>query len=56
MNRNDVAMVVLAIVWIGCSFYLWSFKQSQVMLFCQSLGMAAIAYPALYWYVTQNRK
>jgi len=27
-------------------------KQSHLTLFWQSLGMAAVAYPAFYWYVT----
>lgn len=54
MNRNDALMLALAVVWVGCNFYLWSLKQSQVALFWQSLGMAAIAYPALYRYVIRR--
>lgn len=41
-------------MWIACNFYLWSMKQNQEWLFLQSLGMAAIAFPALYWYVTRR--
>jgi hypothetical protein len=45
-------MLALAALWIAANFYLWSMKQSQLTLFWQSLGMAAIAYLALYAYVT----
>ena len=51
---NHVVMLSLAAVWIACNFYLWSMKQSHGALFLQSLGMAAVAYPALYWYVTRK--
>jgi hypothetical protein len=49
-------MVALASAWIGCNVYLWSLEQSHLMLFWQSLGMAVIGYPALYWYVMQTAK
>jgi len=49
---KHVVMLLLAAVWIGANFFLWSMKQSQVALFLQSLGMAAVAYPSFYWYVT----
>ena len=52
---NHVPMLALAALWVGCNFYLWSLKQSHVMLFVQSVGMAAIAYPSLYWYVMRKR-
>ena len=52
---NHLPMLALAALWVGCNFYLWSLKQSHVMLFVQSLGMAAIAYPSLYWYVIRKR-
>jgi len=45
-------MLALAALWITANFYLWSMKQSHLTLFWQSLGMAAVAYPAFYWYVT----
>jgi hypothetical protein len=48
-------MVALAVAWIACNFWLWSMKQSHLVLFLQSLGMAAIAYPALYFYVTREK-
>jgi len=48
-------MLALAIVWVAGNFYLWSMKQSHPTLFWQSLGMAVIAYPALYFYVTRRK-
>ena len=53
---NHIVMLVLVAIWIGCNLYLWSMKQSHPTLFLQSLGMAAVAYPALYWYVTRRPK
>ena len=53
---NHVVMLVLAVIWIACNFYLWSMKQSQFTLLLESLGMAAIGYPALFWYVTRTRR
>ena len=47
-------MLVLAALWVACNFYLWSMKQSHEALLWQALGMAAIGYPALYWYVTRR--
>lgn len=49
---KHVVMLALAAIWIAGNFYLWSMKQNHLTLFWQSLGMAAIAYPSLYWYVT----
>ena len=43
-------MLVAAALWIAASFYLWSLKRAS-SLFWQSLGMAAVAYPAFYRYV-----
>ena len=48
-------MLVFAIGWVVANFYLWSMKQSQLTLLCQSIGMAAIAYPALYFYVMRRK-
>jgi hypothetical protein len=45
--------IFLELVWIACNFYLWSLKQDQLILFWESLGMAANAFPAVYWYVTR---
>jgi hypothetical protein len=38
-------------IWIAANVYLWSLEQGQPMMFLESVGMAAIMYPALYWYV-----
>ena len=47
-------MLLLVAVWVAGNFFLWSTKQSHLALFWQSIGMAAIAYPALYFYVTRR--
>jgi hypothetical protein len=52
---HHAVTLVLAAIWIPCNMYLWSMKQSHLTLFFQSLGMAAVAYPALYVYVTWKR-
>lgn len=48
------AAIFLELVWVACNFYLWSLKQAHWILFWESLGMAAIAFPAVYWYVTRR--
>jgi hypothetical protein len=53
---NHIVMLVLATCWVGSNIYLWSMKQSQLILVSQSLGMAAVGYPALYWYVARRRR
>ena len=55
LPMHHVVMLALVGVWIACNLYLWSMKQSHLALFWQSLGMAAIAYPALYFYVTLRK-
>jgi hypothetical protein len=55
--RMHLAIAVfLTLVWVACNFYLWSLKQDQVILLLESLGMSAIAFPALYWYMTNQTK
>ena len=51
-----VVMLMLLALWVAGNFYLWSLRQSQELLLWESLGMAAMAYPALFWYVTRRRK
>ncbi len=51
---NHVVMLAVATLWVACNFYLWSMKQSQETLLWQSLGMAAVGFPALFWYVTRR--
>jgi hypothetical protein len=48
--------IVLTLIWVACNFYLWSQKQDQPILLLESLGMSAIAFPAIYWYVTRQTK
>jgi len=49
-------VIVLTLIWVAGNFYLWSLKQDQLLLLLESLGMSAIAYPAIYWYVTRPTK
>ncbi len=51
-----VIAIALALIWVAVNFFLWSMKQEQLMLLLQSLGMAAVAYPSLLWYVTRQPK
>jgi hypothetical protein len=51
---KHVVMLALASGWIAGNLYLWSMKQPQPTLFLESLGMAAVAYPSFYWYVTMR--
>ncbi len=55
MTQLAIAIIFTAI-WVACNFYLWSLKQDQLILFMESLGMSAIAFPAIYWYVTRRSK
>jgi hypothetical protein len=48
-----IASIVL-VIWTAANFFLWSNKQDQLILFWESLGMAAIAYPLFAWYVTRS--
>jgi hypothetical protein len=50
------AAILLVLAWVVCNFYLWSLDQDQVILFWESLAMVAVAFPAIYWYVTRPTK
>jgi hypothetical protein len=52
---NFVALAA-ALLWIAANLYLWSLKQEPLLLFWESLGMAAVAFPALFWFVTRAGK
>ena len=52
---HHALMLALVVVWVVTNLFLWSLKQSPVVLFWQSLGTSAIAYPMLYLYVTRRR-
>jgi hypothetical protein len=49
---NDVAALAGILIWTGFNFYVWSWKQEQIVLFWQSLGMGGAMFAALFWYVT----
>ena len=51
---HHALMLALAAMWVAANLFLWSLKQSHLALFWQSLGMSAIAYPAIYLYVTRR--
>jgi hypothetical protein len=51
---TNFAALVLAILWLAANLYLWSLKQEPVILFWQSLGMAAIAFPAMFLFVIRR--
>jgi len=52
----NLVAVTLALVWIAANFYLWSLEQDPLDLFWESLGMAGIAFPALFWFVIRTEK
>ena len=51
---HHVIALAVSALWVAANFYLWSLGQEQLTLFWQSLGSAAIGYPALMWYVTRE--
>lgn len=53
---HHVLAVTLAFLWIAANFYLWSLRQDPVVLFWESLGMAAVAFPAFGWYVKRSSR
>ena len=51
---SHVLAIAATALWIAANFYLWSLKQTQLTLFLQSLVLAAVSAPALWWYVTRK--
>jgi hypothetical protein len=51
---HHTVMLVFATIWVAANLFFWSLKQGHIALFFQSVGMAAIAYPAIYFYVTHR--
>jgi hypothetical protein len=49
-----IVALTLTLIWIAANLYLWSAKQESSTLFWQSLGMAAIGFPALFFYVKRS--
>ncbi len=41
------------LLFIAANFYLWSLKQGPVAVFWESMAGAALAFPALFWFVTR---
>ncbi len=50
---SHVIACALTLVWVAANIGLWSLGQSHVALFWQALGMLAVAFPTLGWYVTR---
>lgn len=48
---HHVAAVAGTLIWVGVNFFVWSWKQDQVVLFWQSLGMGGVMFAALFRYV-----
>lgn len=53
---NHVAALVGTLIWVGVNFFAWSWKQDQVVLFWQSLGMGGAMMCAMFWYVKAPTK
>jgi len=53
---RSVLVIIALLLWCLANVWLWSFKQTPIALLWQSLGMAAVGFPALFWYVTAGRK
>jgi hypothetical protein len=51
----NLVAVALALIWVAVNVNLWSLKQDPQYLFWESLGMAGIAFPALFWFVSRTR-
>lgn len=50
-----VLVCAVTAVWLAANLYLWAVTQSHLTLFLQSLGMAGLMYPAMFWYVMRRR-
>ena len=53
---TNVVGLALALLWITASLYLWSLRQEPVVLFWESMAMAAVAFPAMFWFVTRSSR
>lgn len=51
---THAAALLLTTLWFAANVYLWSLRQAPTTLFLEALGMAAIGFPALYWYVVRG--
>ena len=50
---SKIAALAATVLFVAANFYLWGLKQSPSILFWESMGIAAIVFPALFWYVTR---
>ncbi len=53
---SQLAVLAATLLFVATNFYIWSFKQDQVWLFWESLGGAAFAFSAMFFYVTRPAK
>ena len=53
---SQIAALAAIILFAAGNFYLWGLKQAPGILFLESMGIAAIVCPALFWYVTRPTK
>ena len=52
----QIAVPAALVLFTAGNFYLWGLKQPPFILFWESMGIAAIVFPALFWYVTRPGK
>ena len=53
---SQIAALAAIILFAAGNFYLWGMKQPPAILFWESMGLAAIVFPTLFWYVTRPTK
>jgi hypothetical protein len=51
-----VIAAALTAVFAALNFWLWSLGQTPLWLLWEALGVAAVAFPALFLYVTRSAK
>lgn len=49
---NLIAFLV-TLLFVAANVWLWSLKHAPIVLFWESMAVAAIAFPALFWFVTR---
>jgi hypothetical protein len=53
---SHIAALAAIILFAAGNFYLWGLKQPPAILFWESMGIAAVVFPALFLYVTRSTK
>jgi hypothetical protein len=51
---SQIAALVALPLFVAGNFYVWSLKQEPIVLFWESLGIAGLAFPALFWFVKRS--